>query len=38
MKRLLMVEKLSRLLSKLLDIGAKIVHTVWSTYNRAYPG
>jgi hypothetical protein len=33
MKRSLMAEKLSRLLSKLLDMGARIVHDVWSTYN-----
>jgi hypothetical protein len=37
-ERPLMAEKLSRLLSKLLDMGARIVHAVWSTSNRACPG
>jgi hypothetical protein len=37
-ERPLMAEKLSRLLSKLLDMGARIVHAVWSTNNRACPG
>jgi hypothetical protein len=36
-KEPLMVERLSRSLSKLLYMGARIVHAFWSTNNRACP-